>query len=331
MELQVTRGASFRPSRYVIFGPEGVGKTTLAAQWPNPVFIDTEDGTRMMDVPRLPRPTSVPHLMGILDAFRKNPMGFKSLIIDTVDWLQDIFIESALAQTGLKAMGWNKEHNAYTVLYREWTHFLEALNDIKDTGIFVVLVAHTSVKKRDVPEEFGAFDQYQLKLLSGAGEKVKEWADYLWFVNMKVLVIKDGEGNKAPLKATNSGRVIFTNLSAVWSAKSKTQVPDEIFFTDGKLPEEVRKIITRELEGLATPNAAPAPPAPTSQLTPMSQLLTLMEQDGVTREEMIAMAASRGHFPADMEFESLPDDYITGRLIPNWTKVLKAIRNTANV
>jgi hypothetical protein len=74
MELTITRGASFTPSRYVIFGPEGVGKTTLAAQWPDPVFIDTEDGTRMMDVPRLPRPTSVPHLMQILNAFRKNPM-----------------------------------------------------------------------------------------------------------------------------------------------------------------------------------------------------------------------------------------------------------------
>ncbi|VGS15292.1 phage protein [Streptococcus pyogenes] len=40
--MQITRGKRARAQRVVIYGPEGIGKSSFAAQFPEPLFIDTE-------------------------------------------------------------------------------------------------------------------------------------------------------------------------------------------------------------------------------------------------------------------------------------------------
>jgi len=49
----VRTGKVVRPQRGVIYGVESVGKTTLAAQAPSPIFLDIEGGSSHLDVPRL--------------------------------------------------------------------------------------------------------------------------------------------------------------------------------------------------------------------------------------------------------------------------------------
>ncbi len=56
--LNIKNGKIPRPQKVVIYGAEGVGKTTLAAQFPDPLFIDTESGTAHMDVRRIDRPAT---------------------------------------------------------------------------------------------------------------------------------------------------------------------------------------------------------------------------------------------------------------------------------
>ena len=43
--MKITSGKVIRPQKVVIYGSEGIGKTSMAAQFPNPLFIDTEGGT----------------------------------------------------------------------------------------------------------------------------------------------------------------------------------------------------------------------------------------------------------------------------------------------
>ena len=50
----IKRGVQQRPQRVIIYGPEGVGKSTLAAGLPAPVLLDTEQGSSHIDVARLP-------------------------------------------------------------------------------------------------------------------------------------------------------------------------------------------------------------------------------------------------------------------------------------
>ncbi|MBR0283530.1 MAG: AAA family ATPase, partial [Oscillibacter sp.] len=56
MRLNITSGVVRRAQKVVIYGPEGIGKSTLASKFPNPLFIDTENGTQHMDVRRVDAP-----------------------------------------------------------------------------------------------------------------------------------------------------------------------------------------------------------------------------------------------------------------------------------
>ena len=56
--LNITRGKVNRAQKVAIYGSEGIGKTTLAAAFPDPVFIDTEGGTSHMDVRRIETPAN---------------------------------------------------------------------------------------------------------------------------------------------------------------------------------------------------------------------------------------------------------------------------------
>ena len=60
--MEITRGKIQTAQKIVLYGPEGIGKTTFASRFPEPLFIDTEGSTRQLDVARLPKP---PTRMGI--------------------------------------------------------------------------------------------------------------------------------------------------------------------------------------------------------------------------------------------------------------------------
>lgn len=56
--LNITKGRIDRAVKTVIYGSEGIGKSTFASHYPDPVFIDTEGGLRrwISDVSRSLRP-----------------------------------------------------------------------------------------------------------------------------------------------------------------------------------------------------------------------------------------------------------------------------------
>lgn len=60
----ITAGVQDTPVKTVLYGPEGIGKSTFASHFPDPVFIDTEGGTKRLNVKRLPQPTSWAMLLG---------------------------------------------------------------------------------------------------------------------------------------------------------------------------------------------------------------------------------------------------------------------------
>ena len=43
--MRIKRGIQAGPQKVVLYGPEGIGKSTFAAQFPNPLFLDVEEGT----------------------------------------------------------------------------------------------------------------------------------------------------------------------------------------------------------------------------------------------------------------------------------------------
>lgn len=86
--LKITNGRIARAQKVVLYGSEGIGKSTLAAMFPNPLFIDTEGGTAHMDVRRIAKPGTWVELMDILNEIAITPDICGSLVIDTADWAE---------------------------------------------------------------------------------------------------------------------------------------------------------------------------------------------------------------------------------------------------
>ena len=71
--LNITSGRVARPQKLVFYGVEGIGKTSLAAQTPDPLFIDTEGGTAHLDVRRLQKPASWEELIALVKEVANTP------------------------------------------------------------------------------------------------------------------------------------------------------------------------------------------------------------------------------------------------------------------
>lgn len=83
--MEIIRGKIPCAKKVVIYGPEGIGKSTFASQFPDPVFIDTEGSTNSMDVARLPKASSWQMILQQVDYVRTHPEVCKTLVIDTID------------------------------------------------------------------------------------------------------------------------------------------------------------------------------------------------------------------------------------------------------
>ena len=126
----------------VVFGVEGIGKSTFASKFPNPVFIDTEGSTKHMDVARTGKPSSWTMLLDQVRYFKNNPGEFSTLIIDTADWAEQLCVDDICARAkkdGIEDFGFGK---GYVYLSEAFGKLLNLLNEVIDTGTHVVLTAH---------------------------------------------------------------------------------------------------------------------------------------------------------------------------------------------
>lgn len=228
--MQIIKGKIKKAKKVVIYGPEGIGKSTFAARFPDPVFIDTEGSTNDMDVARLPRPTSWTMLMEEIDYIKKTPDVCKTLVIDTIDWAEQLCVEHICAKhnkSGIEDFGYG---NGYVYTKEEFGRFLNRLSDVIEAGVNVVLTAHAQLRKFEQPDEMGAYDRWELKLgkktQSQTSPLVKEWADMLLFCNYKThTVAVDDKGKKH--KAQGGRRVMYTNHHPCWDAKNRYGLPEE--------------------------------------------------------------------------------------------------------
>lgn len=231
MAYEITSGKISKAQKVVIYGPEGVGKSNFAAAFPDPLFIDTEGSTGNIDVKRLPRPTSWNMLLDEIN-FVISQKPCKSMVIDTIDWAEQLCIEHILAaydKKGIEDFGYG---NGYVYEKEEFGRLLNRLEDVIAVGINVVLTAHAQLRKFSQPDEIGEYDRWELKLGKKTGSQIspliKEWSDMLLFANYKtyaVAVDKDAKKFKAQ---GGKERIIHTEHHACWDAKNRHGLAPEL-------------------------------------------------------------------------------------------------------
>lgn len=344
--MNITRGIQTKPLKVVIYGPEGIGKSTFASCFPEPLFIDTEGSTTRMDVARTDTPTSLAMLTQLLTEIRDNPPGCKTLIIDTVDWAERLCITAVCAKNGkagIEDFGYGK---GYSYVYEEMGRILNLLNDIWERGIHIVLTAHAAIRKFEQPDEMGAYDRWELKLINSpkcnSCAMVKEWADMVLFANYKTYAVAaDKEGKK--MKARGGERVMYTSHDPCWDAKNRFGLASELPFDFGQIAHifsaspapapSTQTAKTQPAAPVQQPEPAPAPVA-AEELPPAVEipdgipaaLADLMRQNNVTEDEIQLAVSLRGYFPANMPIANYPPDFVQGVLIGAWEQVFGMIK-----
>lgn len=223
-ELRISNGIVRRAQKVVLYGPEGIGKSTLASAFPDPLFIDTEGGTSHLNVKRVSIDGSFSDLIETIQTVAEQDV-CRSLVLDTMDWAEQICVADLLKkyrQTSIESFGYGK---GYTYLAEEVQQILRAFDSVIASGKNAVIVAHAKMRKQELPDEAGAFDRWELKLSRQAAPLVKEWADMLLFLNYKTMVIHTEDGSN---KAQGGKRVIYTSHHPCWDAKNRCGLADEL-------------------------------------------------------------------------------------------------------
>lgn len=221
--IPISSGKVETAKKVIIYGPEGIGKSTLASKFPDPVFIDTEGSTKQLDVRRYPAPSSWEDIVSFVnDAITGRTC--KTLVIDTADWAEQACSRSVCSRQnvkGIEDIGYGK---GYTYLAESFASLLSICSDAVAQGINVVFTAHAQMRKFEQPDELGAYDRWEMKLNKKTAALLKEWADMILFCNYKTTVITDQ--NTKSKKATGGSRVMYSTHHPCWDAKNRFNLPE---------------------------------------------------------------------------------------------------------
>ncbi len=221
----IRRGPRETPFSVVLYGPEGIGKSTFGAGAPSPVFLGTEDGTAQLDVASFPTPSKFTDLLDAIGTLATETHEFKTVVLDTLDWLEPL-IHAHVCKTNnkatIEAFGYGK---GYVLALDEWRRLLAAIGVLRTKGMNIILLAHSRVKAYHNPAG-DDYDRYTMKLHEKAEQLVKEWADAVLFATYKVVT---AENDKGKIKAYGDGtRVAYTEHRPAWDAKNRYGLPLEI-------------------------------------------------------------------------------------------------------
>ena len=326
--LNITSGRVARPQKLVLYGVEGIGKTSLAAQTPDPLFIDTEGGTAHLDVRRTQKPQSWSELITLINEVAQTPDVCRTLVIDTADWAEQMAIDhicQKYKQPGLESFGYGK---GYTFLAEEFSRMLSACDDVILSGKNVVITAHARQRRVELPDETGGFDVWGLKLSKQCAPLLKEWPDALLFINYKTYVVATDTNSH---KAQGGKRVIYTSHSPVWDAKNRHDLPEEMELRYeniapifGDAPATPRSPVTAESE-----QPSPKDTQPLAAVTPetLTTLREWMVKAGVDDNDIKRLVSQKGHFTIDTPIEDYPEKFVTDWLMHNWSQAVTAIHN----
>lgn len=236
MLSRIHRGKEPLPPRLVLYGTEGIGKSTFASQAPAPIFIQTEDGLAEIDCDKFPLATRLEHVQTALTDLLSEEHDYQTVVIDSLDWLERLIWDELCRQYNVTSIdkvdgGYAK---GYTHALTLWRQILDSLSRLRsERGMVVVCIAHAKVEKFEDPEAT-AYDRYSPRLHKHACALVCEWCDAVMFATRKIRVQSEDAGfNRKRGIAFGLGkdggeRVLRTIGGPSCVAKNRFSLPEEL-------------------------------------------------------------------------------------------------------
>ena len=227
---QIHRGKKPAPRRVMLYGIQGIGKSTFGARSPDAIFIQTEDGLGQIDCAKFPLAESFDSVMAAVSELYREEHSFQTVVVDSLDWLEKLIHQEVCEKRGVKNIediGYGK---GYVFALDYWKQFLDGLSALRnERGMTVILVAHAKIEKFENPST-DSYDRYVPQLHKHASALVQEWCDEVLFATYKVFTKLVDEGfNRKKAKGIGAGeRILYTTERPSHVAKSRLNLPDEM-------------------------------------------------------------------------------------------------------
>jgi len=223
----VKTGRLTRPTRVLLYGPEGIGKSTFASKAPSPIYLGTEEGTSQLDVSRMPEPECWQDVQDAIEVLTNEKHEYQTLVIDTLDWLEPVCWQHVCKQggeTSIEGFGYGK---GYAAALDQWRSLLAAVDRLRSTKqMHVIALAHSWIRPFQNPAGDN-YDRYELKLHNRASGLWKEWSDTVLFAVYEDYAHKADKNAKAK-GVTTGARIMRTSRHPAWDAKTRYMLPETL-------------------------------------------------------------------------------------------------------
>jgi len=193
---EIIKGKTQVPPRIMVYGTEGIGKSTFASQAPKPIFIQTEDGLNEIVCEKFPLATSMEDVLTAIAELISEQHDYKTVVIDSLDWLERFIWDRVCRDFGVanieKADGGYQRGYTHALTY--WRQVVDGLNKLRlEKGMVVLLTAHAKVEKFEDPETT-TYDRYAPRLHKHACALITEWCDAVLFATRRYRVETEETG-----------------------------------------------------------------------------------------------------------------------------------------
>lgn len=224
---QVTKGKLKQPILALIYGPDGVGKSTFGADAPRAIFLGTEKGTANLDVARFPTPQNFKEVLQAIEELRTQNHDYQTLVIDSLDWLESLVWEHTCIENNWRTIEDPGFGKGYVVALNDWKKMVGALSRLRDEkGMNIIPIAHCLVKLAKDPQAQAEYDRYQLKLQDRAAALWREFVDSVLFANFETVTHNEKSGKT---RAFGDGaRYLYTERRPGFDAKNRHGLPFQL-------------------------------------------------------------------------------------------------------
>jgi hypothetical protein len=237
-----------KPPRIILYGGAGIGKTTFASMMPNPIFILTEDGMGTIQANQFPlcpafekeKEHEDDKHLGVMQRLRElieEDHEFKTVVIDSIDWLEPMIWDKACQDNGWKSLEQPGYGKGYFEALKYWRQYLDLLNVLREEkGMITLQIGHHQIKRFESPE-IEPYDRYEPKLHRKACDLVMENSDCVFFANYKMGTVKKQGKGGLNTKAVQGDAVVYCREKPSHLAKNRYSLPDFLPFEWSKIRE----------------------------------------------------------------------------------------------
>lgn len=214
-----------------LYGPEGVGKTTLSSRFPRAVHLLLEDGLPMgIEVQALPRVPDLAGVMATLKWLYESEHQFQTLVIDTLDALEALILADVCRANRWQTIETPPYGKGWVAVDIEWRRILNALDRIRrKRGMAIVLTAHSSIERIDDPRA-PSYTSYQLRLHRRGRGLVMDACDLVGFLSTDLHILSEdrGFGQERARADGGSQRYLFVEARPAFAAKNRYGMPAKL-------------------------------------------------------------------------------------------------------